>query len=134
MGFEWEGGEGSEVEYFQVIVEANKALSWLEEKQKVQTSLRKTDEPVLVSGDIKKKQDVLTRFAEPLMSRPAPPPPVTCHPLPRDQGRHLARTLQPWKRNCALFSFVQMALVSELHLALCGWVLLSFRSLVVQDC
>lgn len=65
----------------QVAEEANKALSWLDEKQAAQNSLRKTDEPSLLSGDIKKKQDVLTRFAEPLMSRPAPPPPVRAQRL-----------------------------------------------------
>lgn len=60
----------------QVIEEANKALSWLEEKQAAQAGLRKTDPPLLLCEEMKKKQDVLTRFSEPLMSRPAPPPPV----------------------------------------------------------
>ena len=62
-----------------MIEEANKALSWLESKQEAQAGLRKTDAPLLVSGDIKKRQDTLTRFAEPIMSKPAPLPPVRRH-------------------------------------------------------
>lgn len=60
----------------QVAEEATKALAWLEERQAAQAALRKTDPPLLLADDIKKKADVLTRFAEPLVSRPAPPPPV----------------------------------------------------------
>ena len=65
----------------QVVAEANGALQWLEEKQKLQSSLRPTDDPVLLSGDISKKESTLQRFAEPILNKPAPPPPkVRCQP------------------------------------------------------
>ena len=65
----------------QVVAEANAALQWLEEKQKLQSALRPTDDPVLLSGDIAKKESTLQRFAEPILNKPAPPPPkVTCQP------------------------------------------------------
>lgn len=63
----------------QVIEEASKALSWLHEKQEAQASLAKTDVPILTAADIKKRQDTLQRVAEPIVSRPAPPPPVRFH-------------------------------------------------------
>ena len=64
-----------------MVAEARKALEWLEEKQKLQGSLRKTDDPVLTSADIKKREDTIVRFADPILSKPAPPPPkVGCVP------------------------------------------------------
>ena len=63
-------------ELLQVLEEASKALSWLHEKQEAQAQLAKTDVPLLTAADIKKRQDTLQRVAEPIMSRPAPPPPV----------------------------------------------------------
>lgn len=57
----------------------SKALSWLHEKQEAQARLNKTDAPLLTAADIKKKQDTLQRFAEPIMSKAAPPPPVWLH-------------------------------------------------------
>ena len=67
----------------QVVAEANGALQWLEEKQKLQSSLRPTDDPVLLSSDIAKKETTLQRFAEPILNKPAPPPPpkVCCQLL-----------------------------------------------------
>ena len=63
----------------QVVAEANGALQWLEEKQKLQSSLRPTDDPVLLSSDIAKKESTLQRFAEPILNKPVPPPPkVRC--------------------------------------------------------
>jgi len=59
-----------------VVEEASKAVSWLQEKQQAQAQLRKTEPALLTAGDIKKRQDTLSRFAEPIMSQPAPPPPV----------------------------------------------------------
>ena len=59
----------------QVLEEATKALSWLQEKNGAQNKLKKTDTPLLLSADIKKKQDVLARFCDPIVSKPAPPPP-----------------------------------------------------------
>ena len=57
------------------MAECQKALGWLSEKETAQRSLRKTDEPVLVCADIKKKEDTLTRFANPIVTKPPPPPP-----------------------------------------------------------
>lgn len=57
------------------MAECQKALVWLQEKETAQRSLRKTDEPVLVCSDIKKKEDTLTRFANPIVTKPPPPPP-----------------------------------------------------------
>lgn len=59
----------------QVVAEAKKALEWLAEKQKLQESLRKTDDPVLTSADIKKREETIVRFFDPILSKPAPPPP-----------------------------------------------------------
>lgn len=58
-----------------VVAEARKALDWLEEKQRLQGTLRKTDDPVLTAADIKKREDTIVRFADPILSKPAPPPP-----------------------------------------------------------
>jgi len=59
----------------QVVAEATGALEWLEEKQKLQNSLRHTDNPVLLATDISKREGTLVRFAEPILNKPAPPPP-----------------------------------------------------------
>ena len=62
------------------MAEAKKALEWLAEKQKLQESLRKTDDPVLTSADIKKREETIVRFSDPILSKPAPPPPKVCTP------------------------------------------------------
>lgn len=59
----------------QIAEEATKALNWLSEKVALQEQAKKTDEPVLLSADILKKEDTLRRFAEPILSTPPPPPP-----------------------------------------------------------
>ncbi|KAK9813890.1 hypothetical protein WJX73_003481 [Symbiochloris irregularis] len=59
-----------------VVSECNAALSWLQQKQDLQAGLRKTDDPVLLAADIKKKTETLSRVCHPLMSKPAPPPPA----------------------------------------------------------
>jgi len=75
----------------QVVAEASGALEWLEEKQKLQNSLRHTDNPVLLATDISKREGTLVRFAEPILNKPAPPPPKvsdlpTCSPFPAWRG------------------------------------------------
>ncbi len=57
------------------MAEATGALEWLEEKQKLQNSLRHTDDPVLLASDIAKREGTLVRFADPILNKPAPPPP-----------------------------------------------------------
>jgi heat shock 70kDa protein 4 len=61
----------------QIVKEATKALDWLTEKVALQEQAKKTDDPVLVSADILKKEDTLRRFAEPILSKPPPAPKVT---------------------------------------------------------
>ena len=59
----------------QVVAEATSALEWLEEKQKLQNSLRATDDPVLLASEIAKREGTLVRFTNPILNKPAPPPP-----------------------------------------------------------
>jgi heat shock 70kDa protein 4 len=55
--------------------EATEALSWLSEKEGMQASLKKSDEPALTAADCDKKRGVLERVCGPVASKPAPPPP-----------------------------------------------------------
>ena len=50
----------------------------LAEKQQLQSGQAKSDDPVLLSADIAKKEEALKRFAQPILARPkpAPPPPA----------------------------------------------------------
>ena len=61
----------------QVLNECHAALGWLEEKENLQKTMKKTDDPTLVTADIKKKEDTLNRVAEPIMTKPAPKPMVS---------------------------------------------------------
>ena len=56
----------------QVLDECQAALGWLEEKRNLQDSMKKTDDPVLVTADIKKKEETLARVAEPILNKPPP--------------------------------------------------------------
>ena len=56
----------------QVLDECQAALGWLEEKKSLQETMKKTDDPVLVTADIKKKEETLARVAEPILSKPPP--------------------------------------------------------------
>lgn len=58
-----------------VIDEAQRALDWLNEKRALQAQVAKHEDPVLLSSDIKKKEDTLRRVADPILTKPAPPPP-----------------------------------------------------------
>ena len=64
-----------------MVAEATGALEWLEEKQKLQNSLRHTDDPVLLASDIAKREGTLVRFADPILNKPAPPPPKVGLPV-----------------------------------------------------
>eukprot|EP00270_Netrium_digitus_P013017 TRINITY_DN4290_c0_g1_i1.p1 TRINITY_DN4290_c0_g1~~TRINITY_DN4290_c0_g1_i1.p1 ORF type:complete len:899 (+),score=285.06 TRINITY_DN4290_c0_g1_i1:317-3013(+) len=57
-----------------VIEECNKAEAWLKEKQQLQAQLPKIANPVLLSGDVKKKAETLDRFCKPIMTKPKPKP------------------------------------------------------------
>lgn len=61
----------------QVLDECQAALGWLEEKENLQSSMKKTEDPVLVTADIKKKEETLTRVADPILNKPAPKPKVS---------------------------------------------------------
>ena len=61
-----------ECEAVQVLDECQSALGWLEEKKTLQDSMRKTDDPVLVTADIKKKEETLARVADPILNKPPP--------------------------------------------------------------
>ena len=60
----------------QVLDECQAALGWLEEKQNLQNSMKKTEDPVLVTADIKKKEEMLSRVADPILTKPPPKPKV----------------------------------------------------------
>lgn len=60
----------------QVLDECQAALGWLEEKQNLQDSMKKTEDPVLVTADIKKKEETLSRVADPILTKPPPKPKV----------------------------------------------------------
>ena len=70
----------------QVLDECQAALGWLEEKKGLQETMKKTDDPVLVTADIKKKEETLTRVAEPILNKPPPKKvkhlvgPLVCYP------------------------------------------------------
>ncbi|DBB16364.1 hypothetical protein WJX82_007687 [Trebouxia sp. C0006] len=57
-----------------VLDECQAALGWLEEKQNLQDSMKKTEDPVLVTADIKKKEETLSRVADPILTKPPPKP------------------------------------------------------------
>ena len=61
-----------------VMAEVKLATDWLAEKQQLQSGQAKSDDPVLLSADIAKKEEALKRFAQPILARPkpAPPPPA----------------------------------------------------------
>ena len=56
----------------QVVDEANRALAWLQEKMQLQEQAAKHDDPVLLSSDVRKKEDTLKRVAEPILTKPPP--------------------------------------------------------------
>jgi hypothetical protein len=60
----------------QVVDEAQRALAWLQEKEALQQQVAKHEDPVLLSSDIRKKEDTLKRVAEPFLTKPPPAPKV----------------------------------------------------------
>lgn len=78
----------------QVLDECQAALGWLEEKQNLQDSMKKTEDPVLVTADIKKKEETLSRVADPILSKPAPKPKVNAvDTKPRSKQLHLVHNV-----------------------------------------
>ena len=71
----------SGLDWLQVLDECHKAMQWLNNKQGVQDTKRNTEDPELVTSDIKKKEETLVRFADPIINKPAPKPvSLCCHP------------------------------------------------------
>lgn len=60
----------------QVVEEADRVLSWLQQKQQLQAQAKPYEDPVLLSSDIKKKEDTLRRVAGPILTKPPPAPKV----------------------------------------------------------
>lgn len=60
----------------QVVEESQRALAWLQEKEALQQQVAKHEDPVLLSSDIRKKEDTLKRVAEPILTKPPPAPKV----------------------------------------------------------
>jgi heat shock protein 4 len=57
-----------------IIDEVNKTRKWLDETLAKQSSLAKTDDPVLFTREITLKADLLTAFSNPILSKPKPQP------------------------------------------------------------
>eukprot|EP00250_Pteridium_aquilinum_P018221 c23991_g1_i1 orf=480-1118(-) len=68
-----------------VIVECSKAEEWLKEKKLQQDYIPRSANPVLLSGEVKKKMEALDRFCKPIMTKAPPPPPKTASP-PQAKG------------------------------------------------
>ena len=58
-----------------VEAECDRALTWLDEKEALQAGMQKTDAPILLSCEVKKKQEVVERVCNMNMFKPKPPPP-----------------------------------------------------------
>ncbi|GJT53238.1 heat shock 70 kDa protein 15 [Tanacetum coccineum] len=58
-----------------VLSECSKAENWLREAQQVQDGLPKHAEPVLLSADIRKREEAINMVCRPILSKPKPAPP-----------------------------------------------------------
>ena len=50
-------------------------MEWLRERLALQERCAKTDDPAVLAADIRKREDTVARFCDPIMSRAPPPPP-----------------------------------------------------------
>jgi heat shock protein 4 len=66
----------------QVANEAESALAWLNEKEKLQAAAPAHEDPVLVVADIEKKMDTISRVSDPILSKPPPKPEPVPAPAP----------------------------------------------------
>eukprot|EP01018_Ginkgo_biloba_P010427 Gb_20168 [translate_table: standard] len=57
-----------------VLMECSKAEEWLREKIRQQDATPKCANPILLSGDIRKKAETLDMFCKPIMTKPKPTP------------------------------------------------------------
>ncbi|KAL4450109.1 hypothetical protein ABPG77_010778 [Micractinium sp. CCAP 211/92] len=58
-----------------VAGECQSALDWLAEKEGLQQQVAKLDDPVLLASDVEKKEGMVRRVCEPILSKKPPPPP-----------------------------------------------------------
>lgn len=58
-----------------VSAEATTALKWLEDTNKQQAALAKTDPPAVLTKDIEARKRALENVCKPIVNKPAPPPP-----------------------------------------------------------
>lgn len=78
----------------QVAHEAESALAWLNEKEKLQAAAPAHEDPVLVVSDIEKKMDTISRVSDPILSKPPPKPEPVPAPAPaaaKDAGADAAQ-------------------------------------------
>lgn len=66
-----------------VSAECAAALAWLSEKEGLQRQVAKYDDPVLLASDAEKKEGMVRRVCEPILSKPPPPPPKAAEPEPK---------------------------------------------------
>eukprot|EP00249_Psilotum_nudum_P023119 c28754_g2_i5 orf=236-2818(+) len=66
-----------------VTLECNKAEEWLRDKMQQQATLTASENPALLSADIKKKTMMLDRFCKPIMTKAPPPKPAAPSPEPK---------------------------------------------------
>lgn len=59
-------------------------IVFVQEKQELQGQVAKTEPAVLSTEEIKKKQDVVARVCNPVVTKPAPAPPKVEEPKPMD--------------------------------------------------
>jgi len=67
-----------------VDAECDRALTWLDEKEGLQAGMRKTDVPILLTHEIKKKQEVVERVCNMNMFKPKPLPPKEPEKMPEE--------------------------------------------------
>ncbi|XP_042397886.1 heat shock 70 kDa protein 14-like [Zingiber officinale] len=72
-----------------VVSECCEAEAWLREKQQQQDALPKYANPVLLSGDIKRKTEALDEFCKPIMTKPQPASPKGQTPGDQSQASEL---------------------------------------------
>ena len=69
-----------------VEAECDRAMTWLDEKEGLQAGMRKTDAPIYLTHEIKKKQEVVERVCNLNMFKPKPPPPKEPEMKPEEEA------------------------------------------------
>ncbi|KAF9914657.1 adenyl-nucleotide exchange factor sse1 [Lobosporangium transversale] len=69
-----------EAEKNSIVEKCSKAQTWIENKEERQSMLKKYEEPVVTSAEIRKQRDDLIYFATPILNKPKPKPVVVDTP------------------------------------------------------